>query len=94
MQSGAPVSLEVAEKVAEQEETDPTELHPPLHTAIDPEALDALFQSTPATDRTDGIVTFQYKGYRVCVDSSGEVKIGETISSNKRSKPCNESVGD
>ena len=79
MSEGASTSLKVVEKVAAREGTDPAELHPPLHTVVDTEALDALFRSTPSTARATGSVEFEYHGYAVRVESSGEVQIGEAI---------------
>jgi len=94
-QKGERISLKVVEKVAEREGVDPTELHPPLHTVIDTEALDSLFQSTPSTDRTTGTVEFRYRGYKVQLSSSGEVEIGETISFTERStQPVEDVAGD
>lgn len=80
MSEGASVSLTVVEKIADREGTDPAELHPPLHTVIDTDALDTLFQSTPSAARADGTIEFQYKGYQVRIDGSGEVQIGEIVS--------------
>ena len=56
-QKGERISLKVVEKVADREGVDPLALHPPLHTVIDTEALDSLFQSTPSTSRS-GTLSF------------------------------------
>ena len=94
MSEGESISLKVVEKVADREGVDPTELHPPLHTVIDTEALDSLFQSTPSTSRS-GMVEFRYRGYKVQLSSSGEVQIGETISFTERStQPAEDVAGD
>lgn len=90
----ASVTLKIVEKIAEREKTDPAELNPPLHTVINTEALEALYQSTPNTDRTAGTVEFEYMGYQVKVNSSGDVQIGETISFSERSEPSTQSAVD
>nr|WP_170155581.1 HalOD1 output domain-containing protein [Halopiger aswanensis] len=84
---GRSISLKVVEKVADREGVDPVDLTPPLHTVVDTEALDSLFQSTSSTERAVGKVEFQYQGYQVQVDSSGEVQIGETVSFAERNGP-------
>lgn len=80
MSEGEPISLRVVEELADREGTDPAELQPPLHTVIDTDALDVLFESTSSTTRTGGTVEFRYRGYTVRVDGSGEIEIGETVS--------------
>lgn len=74
-QTAESVSGEVLATVAARENTDPAELQPPLYEVIDPEALDSLF--TPRTDgsvRTGGEVQFTYRGYRIRVTPSGDVR--------------------
>ena len=66
-------SKRVVDEVAEQKDVDPITL-PPLHRAIDPDALDALFAPTPQTDRMEGAVSFEYSGYEVTVHSHGYVE--------------------
>lgn len=94
MVEGTAVSLEVVEKIAKREGTDPAELRPPLHTVINTEALDTLFQSTS----TKGNVEFDYQGYTIRVKSSGEVQIVETNSDNTQTKaytkPTEDTLGD
>lgn len=53
--------------VAALEETDPMEL-PPLFDAVDPEALTALFSTTPSGTRRSGTVAFTYAGHGVRVE--------------------------
>lgn len=62
----------VVSAVAEVEQTDPIEL-PPLYDAIDPEALNTLFtaRSDPGLDQ----ITFQYAGYTIVIQASGEVQV-------------------
>ncbi|WP_276256727.1 HalOD1 output domain-containing protein [Halomontanus rarus] len=94
MSEGTSVSIKVSDEVADREGTDPTELQPPLHTVVDTEALDDLFRQTPSTPGTIGTVEFQYRGYKIQVDSSGEVQIGETISFTERTEPRTQPVED
>lgn len=92
MSEGTSVSIKVSDEVADREEIDPAELQPPLHTAVDTEALNDLFRPTPSTPRTIGTVEFQYRGYKIQVDGSGEVQIGETISFTERTEPRTQPV--
>ncbi|WP_226479130.1 HalOD1 output domain-containing protein [Natrinema amylolyticum] len=94
MSEGEAISLKVVEEVADREEIDPAELQPPLHTVIDTEALDTLFRSTPTTARGDGTIEFEYRGYKIQVDGSGEVQIGEQLSFTERSEPCTQRAKD
>jgi hypothetical protein len=57
----------VLEAVAAVERTDPIDLTPPLYTAVDPEALDAV---VAFLDRS-GRIEFDYRGHRVTVDCFG-----------------------
>lgn len=71
-------SLEVLERIAELEGTDPIELTPPLYAAVDPDALDSLFHSATADESNpSGRVSFSYCGYDVTVRSDGEVSVSE-----------------
>lgn len=65
-------SLAVVNAVADAEDVDPMNLDPPLGTVVDTDALNTLF---PDTDQTRGQVTFRYSGYRVTVDSAGNVTL-------------------
>ncbi|UTF55644.1 HalOD1 output domain-containing protein [Natronosalvus rutilus] len=62
----------VVSAVAEVTGTGPIDL-PPLQTAIDPDALNALFtsQSSSALDQ----VQFQYAGFEIAVFGDGVVRI-------------------
>lgn len=64
-----PLSLKVIEAVAEARGVDPAALSPPLHSVIDLEALDAVFEDA------DGKVTFEYDGDAVTVDGNGTVSV-------------------
>lgn len=75
-------SQAVVEALADAEGVSPAELSPPeyepLHTVIDVEALDSLFESrVDGRPRSDGSVSFQYCGYTVRVDAEGEVTLEE-----------------
>lgn len=47
----------------------------PLYDAIDPTALDSLFQSSGENGRSAGSVTFEYAAYRVTVDQTGRIEL-------------------
>jgi hypothetical protein len=69
MTTDGELSHAVIEAIATEEGVEPAELSIPLSRAIDPEALDSLFQ------KTTGTVSFSYHGYEVTVTSSGEVNV-------------------
>lgn len=79
MANGQEASLKVVEKVAEEKGIDPLELKPPLHSVVDTEALDSLFRSTPTATSKNGIIEFRYCDYLIQVNSSGDVKIVDTV---------------
>lgn len=64
----ARTSIAVIRAVASKEGVDPTDLDVPLYDAVDPSALDSLFQSG-----FDGHVRFTYYGYEVSVFDDGRV---------------------
>ncbi|AEH36575.1 HalOD1 output domain-containing protein [Halopiger xanaduensis] len=70
------ISLHVIEAVAAYEGVEPEALRSPLHSAIDPDALDALFRSA---DGEQGAVSveFTYKGYRIQVDGPDAITVSE-----------------
>ncbi|MDG5817586.1 HalOD1 output domain-containing protein [Natronococcus sp. A-GB7] len=47
----------------------------PLYHAIDPSALDSLFRERCEADRAVGSVTFEYAGFLVSVDRTGQVTL-------------------
>ncbi|MFU8868961.1 HalOD1 output domain-containing protein [Natronococcus sp.] len=47
----------------------------PLYYAVDPSALDSLFHDRCGTDRAVGSVTFEYAGFLVSVDRTGQVTL-------------------
>lgn len=67
-------SVSVAVEVADREGVAPTELTPPLHDVVDPDALDALFARRNPPDRTV-VVSFDYLGYQVEVRGDGTVDV-------------------
>lgn len=64
----------VVTKVAERKGVDPAGLTPPLHSVIDPDALEALF-----SERMSGFVRvqFTYEGFDVSIegDDNPEIEI-------------------
>lgn len=77
MSSSPPLSYTVVETVAEAEAVDPVELEIPLNDVIDPDALEALFESTNTAPRRTGQVTFEYAGHTVVVGSDGTVMVAD-----------------
>lgn len=72
------LSQAVLEAVADAANTDQLELADefgPLYHAIDPSALDSLFHERTEVDRPVGSVTFEYAGYLVSVDRTGQVTL-------------------
>ena len=67
-------SLRVVKAVAAADDADPATLDPPLHSAVDPTALDQLFTDTPSSSRR-GTVRFSYRGHDVTVDADGRVEL-------------------
>lgn len=61
----------------ESEETgrDIEESLDPLYRAIDPDALESLFSSSPAERERDIEVSFSYHDRRITVESSGTIRI-------------------
>ena len=66
-----PPSIAIVAAVARREGESPADLRPPLWNAIDPEALDLLFEKGDSTVS----VSFEYRGYRVDVDGNGSVRV-------------------
>lgn len=75
---GEPISETVVSVVAEATDTDPLSLEP-IFTAVDPDALDALFeQDQTGLDRSPNRVEFTYCGCDVVVTSGGEVRASKS----------------
>ncbi|WP_339103375.1 HalOD1 output domain-containing protein [Haloterrigena salinisoli] len=69
-------SHSIVTQIAEIEGVDPTDLEPPLHAVVDPDALERLIDSSPTdSSGTSLSITFTYRGHRVRVDGSGAVEI-------------------
>ena len=70
-------TVAVIEAVAGAERAGPTEL-PPLYEAIDPDALDSLFENRDGrSTRGDRRVEFAYAGYDVVVRDGPRVSVRE-----------------
>ncbi|MFC6975553.1 HalOD1 output domain-containing protein [Halomicroarcula sp. GCM10025709] len=77
MDSGEMVVRAVVDRVAAREGVDPVSLDPPLHAAIDTDALSTLFGS----QETDGetVVQFTYQGYRITVGGPESIRVSDPI---------------
>jgi hypothetical protein len=68
----------VLQRVADAEGTEPSELEEPLYEAVDPDALETLFESVEdGPHREEGKVRFPYQGYEVTVHAEGDVSVRE-----------------
>jgi hypothetical protein len=67
LSDGQTVSTAVVEAVAEAEGISPTEMEPPLHRAIDPDALNELFGPERSSPDGEFRVSFTYSGYEITV---------------------------
>jgi hypothetical protein len=67
-----PLSICVVEAVAEAIETDPKDLQP-IYEAIDPDALNQLFESAHQFRR--GCIMFRYEGCSITVDADGWIAV-------------------
>lgn len=76
-----PVTSTVVRAVSVAEGRAPVELTRPLSEAVDPDALNALFEERPGPRGTvegrDLEVSFDYYGYRVTVFGDGEVHLAD-----------------
>lgn len=71
------LSERIVREVAEVRGCEPTSLEP-LYTAIDPDALDRLFDmDRSGVDRSHGRVVFTYCGCEVSVADDGTVQVSE-----------------
>lgn len=76
-------STKVITAVADAKNVDPIDL-PPLYSAIDPDALDQLFQSEfPNTASGTTKVQFTFAGCDVVVDSENQVTVTPTDSDSE-----------
>lgn len=67
-------STAVIESVSERTATDPVDL-PPLYESIDPDALNALFETTASGTVRRGRIEFTYAGCSVVVSSSDGITV-------------------
>lgn len=74
-ESAEPISLSIVEAVADAEGVDPAELDPPLATVVDPTAIDRLFSRSRADSSGVERLSLTYRGYRVAIESDGEVHL-------------------
>ena len=72
-QAKTPASMAVIATLADAMDTDPVELNP-LHSTVDPEALDALAQVRNEMNG-DVHITFTHEGHEIRVHSYGVVSI-------------------
>jgi len=68
-----PISQRVLQTVAEETGKSPADLQEPLHNAIDPDALNAMY----SRDRIPNQLTFAYNGYQIQIDN-GDVEISNS----------------
>jgi len=69
-----PVSLAVVEALAEAKDVSPVEVERPLYDAVDPDAIDRLFEN----GIDGGRVVFTASGYEVTVTGHGDIYVRET----------------
>lgn len=72
-QAETPASMAVIATLADVTDTDPVELSP-LHSTVDPEALDALVRVRNGT-AGDTHITFTHEGHEIRVHSYGVITI-------------------
>ena len=72
--AGAPLSVQIVDAVARREGREPVALTETLYESVDPDALDAFFQSL---DDPDATLTFSYHGYHVRVDGAGGITLSK-----------------
>lgn len=76
----ATVSERVIEAVAEANSVSPLDLHPPLFSVVDPEALEAVVASLDSgPDGSDGRIRFTYCGCEVTVTATGAVMVSAAV---------------
>jgi hypothetical protein len=72
MSYGGELPRVVVEAVATVEGTSATDLHPPLASVVDPEALSKLCE-----DGESVVVRFEYRGHEVTVHAGGLVRVDD-----------------
>ena len=66
---GSSASEQVVQTVANQSDTDALDL-PPLFNTLDPDSLDTLIR-----EMDEGMVSFDYAGYNISVNTNGGVDV-------------------
>lgn len=75
-QSAESITTKVVERLSMVEGVDPLELHPPLQSVVDLDAVEDLF-SPGADDQPKGevCISFVYNGHHVTIDGGDEVDV-------------------
>lgn len=77
--------LLVVEEIARHKGIPPVQLHPPLYSVIDPDALDAVLADGASRDGSLPLtVSFEYDGCVVHVDSTRDVEVVPSDEVNER----------
>lgn len=85
---GEPVSSTIVRQVAAHEGVDPTDLEPPLYDVVDPDALDALLDSSRTNAESFSLcVEFDYHGYEISVQQDGEFQLTSVSGSDGTGSP-------
>ena len=72
---GRDVVYEISKTISEQTNVDVCDL-PPLYETIDPDALYSFLRCSDSTDaHPERSAEFSYCGYRVTVDSAGQIQL-------------------
>ena len=73
------LSSTIVDAIAAVSEQDLTDVEASLHTAIDPDAVEQLFESLrkSAHQDGDGRLDFRYDGHRITALASGEITVRE-----------------
>ncbi|WP_266075188.1 HalOD1 output domain-containing protein [Haladaptatus caseinilyticus] len=78
LEDGERPSTAVITAIAEYEGSSPDEIRPQLYDAVDPDALDSLFQPrVDGTFRRGGSAVFTYRGYRITYESDGWIHVND-----------------
>lgn len=76
MGTGVPPSNRIVTQIASAEGLSPTDLEPPLHDIVDPDALDRLIESNSRRSSDAELsLEFTYRGHTVHVDATGAVDV-------------------
>ncbi|WP_135533459.1 HalOD1 output domain-containing protein [Halostella pelagica] len=81
-QDSRSVTESVLHAIADELDADLLDLEP-LHDAVDPDALETIFDDTSSTSRNTGSVTFESNGCAVTVAANGSVTVQAMTTSNE-----------